>query len=480
MVTLTMPQINVWLKSKMITMKKYMKLKYFLIFTIFGLFISNPLFSNSNGFDIELSKVTQPMQLLVHRDKVYITDAACFSGGDCIHKYSAADASYKFAFGKEGGGSKQFPLDRGRQAPIIYADDEKLVISSISRLSFFNFNGDFEKEFRTKNISQVFIPFGDKFITSKTIIKKEEYTNNKNCIRKLCLYVLDSEKTENTPGSSSRKKLQEVENINFCSFNKLAGGTSINDTTALSSIHVPPIGFAVQVYKSKLYIARTTGKDNVELDPGKFIIEVYDKDNIYEKNADGSIKAIKPVNTIQGKLEKVEVTKNYLENVKSFFTRGTIDEEKRKEKWNKLLKKKEGKAIVEIKKYSPAFHNMVIDEGKIYLFTYKQKKVGEILYTQYVILDMAGTKIEEDYIQLPYQEFLSMPLYTIKNGKFYAIYEKGVDSYLHKSDFKTSPKKMPADPVLDTSDHRGYVKEHFEKNSLYHPLMRGNICSQKS
>lgn len=108
----------------------------------------------------ELPELGKPTLLTIDSDMLYVTEGAT------IHMYSAKDYKYLGKFGKQGQGPQEFTVQQF-QEPMVYIFGDKLVINSISKVSFYTKKGKFIKEIKPdipmpmRNMIQ---PVGDKYV----------------------------------------------------------------------------------------------------------------------------------------------------------------------------------------------------------------------------------------------------------------------------------------------------------------------------
>ncbi|MCP4220083.1 MAG: hypothetical protein GY765_35960 [bacterium] len=110
------------------------------------------------GKRISLPELINPKQIMVDDDNIYIADT------HSVHIYARRDFKLKVKFGREGEGPKEF-----KQYLTIFSQDikpDRLVISSMGKVSFYSRNGDFLREVKTPFGHWSFQPLGDQFIGS--------------------------------------------------------------------------------------------------------------------------------------------------------------------------------------------------------------------------------------------------------------------------------------------------------------------------
>ncbi len=125
-------------------------------FCVIMLFLSLFLFVHA-GKVATLKEVLKPDGIAICKDHIYVTEKAN------IYLYSLTDYRFIKKIGKEGEGPKEFKVNPFGQPLIIYPIDDKFLVNSYNRLSYFTYNGEFIKE---KNIKPFWLyqPLGNQFV----------------------------------------------------------------------------------------------------------------------------------------------------------------------------------------------------------------------------------------------------------------------------------------------------------------------------
>jgi hypothetical protein len=111
---------------------------------------------------ISFPDINRPFSILIEGEKLLITD------GPVIYIYSMKDFSLLKKFGKSGEGPGEFKViaSINRGSVVVSAMENKIMIASIGRVSFFSLNGEFLEQ---KNIQSLFgfgiiKPFHDHYV----------------------------------------------------------------------------------------------------------------------------------------------------------------------------------------------------------------------------------------------------------------------------------------------------------------------------
>lgn len=161
-------------------------MKYWLILVL-SLFILN---SNLNSKIVKLPDLINPKAILIDKDQVFICD------GPSIYIYSLNNFTLKKKFGKAGEGPQEFRFVR-TVGINIGLDSEYIIVSSISRVSFFSRNGDFVKIINPRSYIGSIKSLGKRFVGDsvahengaeyRTInIYSMDFNKKKEIFRKYC------------------------------------------------------------------------------------------------------------------------------------------------------------------------------------------------------------------------------------------------------------------------------------------------------
>jgi len=118
---------------------------------------------------VRLDGLINPESIIVDTDNVYIADGAS------VNVFSKKDHKLITKFGKRGDGPKEFALfsDRGIR---IYLKDNKILVNSVMKLSFWTKKGEFISSIKPKKFSALYIPIEENYIGSgRAIDKKVRY-----------------------------------------------------------------------------------------------------------------------------------------------------------------------------------------------------------------------------------------------------------------------------------------------------------------
>jgi hypothetical protein len=105
-------------------------------------------------------ELVNPERILVDGGKIFITE------GIHIFIYSVKDLKPVKKIGEEGEGPREFKRFPWPWLPSlrVFLQPQRIVVNSMSKVSFFSREGEFIKERRKQNVWHVFMPFGDKYI----------------------------------------------------------------------------------------------------------------------------------------------------------------------------------------------------------------------------------------------------------------------------------------------------------------------------
>jgi hypothetical protein len=108
------------------------------------------------GKTIPLQDLKNPESLLITGGKMFIVEGAE------IHIISLNNFKTVKTFGKKGEGPQEFRTVPGFKLSLLPLKD-KLFIRSISRISFFSLEGQFQEEIKTPSRAGIYLPLGDGF-----------------------------------------------------------------------------------------------------------------------------------------------------------------------------------------------------------------------------------------------------------------------------------------------------------------------------
>jgi hypothetical protein len=139
-------------------MKKESKSIYLpIILILFSIFVSGKKLAVLPG-------LVNPFEFIIDADRIYIPDEAS------IFVYSLKDCTLIKKFGKEGEGPQEFFLNRagGNNQVGIFFKDDRLLVSSFGRMSYFTKDGEYLQEIKIPGtVGRWFGALKDKFIGRK-------------------------------------------------------------------------------------------------------------------------------------------------------------------------------------------------------------------------------------------------------------------------------------------------------------------------
>lgn len=307
-----------------------------------------------------LKGVSQPSSLAVSGNEVFILEGATVS------VFSLEELRLIRTFGREGQGPGEIEVIPWLSNSLSVLGD-RICIESASKLVFFSKEGKLIDEKRRSQQFTQMIPVGQNFVVRMRISDPKENIQYST----VHLYNPDSEETTELYRQKFSSQFQEVDMIP-------------------DSIHV-------QVYEDKIYI---------EESPDGFVIEVFDSSG-------------KKISLISKDYKKLAVTKKDKEQA---------EEHLRLDPMTKLAEggweTMKNQYKMNYPSFFPAIRDLVVDDNKIYVLTYKDLDEKE----EYIILGLNGN--ERQRISLPGVEkpcFTDQMmgtggrLFTISQGKFYYI-----------------------------------------------------------
>ncbi|MGD2086460.1 MAG: 6-bladed beta-propeller [Candidatus Aminicenantes bacterium] len=308
------------------------------------------------GADKALAEEIVPLPELTRPSKIQVDGDEIFVVNNRynIIIYSLKDFKLKNQFGKKGEGPGEF-----KYSFKLSIRPDFIFVDSQDRISWFSREGKFLKQ-KNKPIKSSYIPFRNKFIVKSTQFLSYQ-------VHKTELGICDS-------GLKKIKKLHE-----FILKIPLIGGPA------------PPIKEwkLIHPYHHICYDI-TSGKIFVFDTQKGFYINVFDENghNLYTINKDKEI-------------EKIKVPEEYKERRRKEF--------KQDQFWRELQKPK-----LIFPEYFPSFHWAAVNQGKIYIHTYKTRNNK----TQFIILDFKGKILKEIYLPFP-----DHSQQTVYHNKLYKLVE---------------------------------------------------------
>lgn len=277
-----------------------------------------------------------------------------------IHIYSLKDFSLVKKFGKAGEGPREFKINPvgGIGQLVIAAYEGKLCVNSDTKLSYFSLDGEFIKEIKIPPF-QVYFPVKDKFVASGTSEGEDQqiYLN-------IGLY------------DAGLKMIKELYRSD------MAIGFS-------ASFDFPINNFSYPVYKDRVYVV--AGKEG-------FVIDIFDLQGDRLKR-------------IQKKYTPLKVTESYRQQIMQWFQKSS-----QYKQFYELLKER-----ITFKSHFGAVQNMMVENDRIYVFTFQKKDD----LTELIIMDLKGEELARKYVPLTGipGNMLEMPAYTIDNHYYYILIE---------------------------------------------------------
>ncbi len=251
-----------------------------------------------------LKELIKPDGMAVGNDRFYVTER------ESIYIYSLEDFHLIKKIGKKGEGPGEYKINPFGQPLIIYPFDNKFVVNSYSKLTYFTQDGELIKEKKIRPF-WMYQPFGDKFVALG-------FVTNKNNDSVLAVILCD-------------EKFKFLKHIYISDINiGLAG-----------RFELPSSSIAFQIYKNKLYVA--VGH--------QFTIDVFDQKG-------------NKLNRIQKEYQRIPVSKDY-EKI-------TMDSLKSNPNFARYLPF--FKSRIKFKSHFSVIQDMHTKNDRIYVITYKKKQ----------------------------------------------------------------------------------------------------------
>ncbi len=140
---------------------KHLKYTYCTIFIV--LIFAGLIYGENRN---RLSGLVRPESLAVDAGKIYVSDGAA------VHIYSRDDYALITRFGRKGNGPQEFALfsDRGIR---IHLTDDKILVNSVMKLSFWTKQGTFIKSIKPEKFSAIYLPIGKNYVGSGRVTDKK-------------------------------------------------------------------------------------------------------------------------------------------------------------------------------------------------------------------------------------------------------------------------------------------------------------------
>jgi len=295
-----------------------------------------------------LPEVAKPFFITIDGNQMYIAEKST------VALYSMNDFKLERKIGKRGEGPSEF-----KSIPMPEVFPDYLVINNFGKFLLFSRSGDFISEKRTILFYLFIYPVGKNFVALTT----ERNPKTKSPSKSITLLDKDmkpikkiaSQKEENEPQGKGRGKKRIDVFIDY---------------------------FRHNVYGDKIYIADSRKG---------FFIEVFDSmgNKLYE--IDKTSEKLK----VTDELKKVYLKR--LDNSANPF-------DKRMENENRVN--------YVFPDYFPAFEDLAVKDGKIYVFTYKRRESKR----EVVVMDLKGNIIKNSFVT-----DTGTKLYSISNGIYYYL-----------------------------------------------------------
>jgi hypothetical protein len=324
-----------------------------------------------------LNETLNPDQIRVSGDRCFILQ------GPDIFVYDLKDLKLLKHFGKKGEGPgevQSIPFIPNGLAVV----GNNLFVDAISKVVFFSFEGEFKKEVRKKGRVVNALPVGDGFIVTR--LKPDEKVKKIYAV----ITLMDAEMNEIKELHSQLLAQQ---------------GTDVQ---------MIPDAANMSVYEDKIFIEKSSEG---------FIIEVFDSkgNSLYKITKD-----FPPLKLTEK--DKETVLKELIEDRVVQFQikqRGTT--------WDEFKKR----LNLHYPDAYPQIHDMLVDNGKIYIRTYATRNGKE----KYLIFDLKGKEINSVFLPKPIlaplvTRMVGRPVryFDIANDQFYYLMENDDEDWVLNSE----------------------------------------------
>lgn len=327
-------------------------------------------FAESPGTLLEIKK---PSQLLVIKNQLFISEGASVYRYRLLKEKPPSHDGIKFVFvkkfGREGEGPQEFKLNPFRPNVHMFLDDsgreKNLVINSVGRLSVFNLEGEFIREKKVNPFS-IYSPIEERYVGSAASLDKDRGKLSIN------LYNADFK-----PEKEIYSTDQTI-------------GSDLQANLVLDKINLPYESFVYQVEGNKIYFPHE--------EEDSLIIKSFDSSGMEEES-------------IEIRYEREKITDTYKQEMLEWFKNRSPF----KRFWEKIKKN------IQFKSHFPIVKNMMVDNGCIYVFTYRKNEDGN----ECIVLERNNDRYDEKNISLKYneQEPFAPFCFTIEDNYFYALHE---------------------------------------------------------
>lgn len=254
-----------------------------------------------------LDEVNKPDYISIGNGYIYIQEKTS------IYIYDLKDFKFVKKFGKEGEGPREFKINPYGGPMVTYPFENKLVISSMAKVSIFTREGEFIKEYKVDPF-EGYTPFGKNYVCFGTGQDKDKRTV-------LTLYLTDAQFKKQKILYQSDFTVGQSFEFNF-----------------------PLTTFDPDIYREKIYIA--AGKEG-------FCIDVFDKEG-------------KKLYRIKKEHQPIKVRDDHEKKTREWFERSAT--------WRQIYPM--FKDRFSFKKYYPAIYQMHVNDDHIYVLTNKIKGIN--------------------------------------------------------------------------------------------------------
>lgn len=259
---------------------------------------------------IPMPDLVNPEVLMMDENQMYVVE------GTTIYIYDAENFSLKKKFGKRGEGPQEFFVNPQSGSPMgLDVQSDRLIISSLGKVSFFTKDGQFDKELKVGGSGDQFQPLGSGLV-GRVIYGNSETGKNMRSIRFF---------------DKSLKKVKDIVTVEHHFQIRNRELTILRDIQFYST------------WKNHLYAA---WEADLKID-------------VFNSKGD-------PVRTIKHPLKRLKVTEELKQGVRDFFkTQPTLKD---------LITRFNIKLV--FPEYLPALRAFVIDNDKLYCLTWNDTPKG--------------------------------------------------------------------------------------------------------
>lgn len=305
---------------------------------------------------ITSAKNSATLEQLINPNKIAVKDHQIYIADfPHIYIYSLKDFSLLKKFGKKGAGPGEFLPRSSKDRLYIYILSDAIFVESKGRVSFFTLNGDFLKEFNTAASGYKFQPCQNRFLGKKKIAENQTIYGTLNLF------------------DSNFKRLKEVYRVKY----PIQPGREI--------LVFNPDDFRYYSGKNHLYVRDTKN----------FAVKIYNKN-------------FQPVSILER--DNYSLRKILPDDIKKMHFVFKVSLKERYEELKHRLK---------FPGTFAAIRNIIIDNDKLYIITFKKQESG----VECFIYTLEGTFVRELPIPLKSENILQYYPYTIYNGILYQLIE---------------------------------------------------------